>query len=214
MTDISSSHQEIQALVDKLQARYALVDDGEVATYIPELSTANPDEFGVSLVSASGRVFESGHCDRLFTIQSISKPFVFGMALEECGPDRVFQRVDVEPSGDAFNAIELQGETNRPHNPMVNAGAITVTALLHARHGRRAFDHLLERFSALAGRALQMDEAVYESERATGHRNRAIAHLLLNFGMVHEEVEAAWRPRFQTWAVIRSPAKRRSACHT
>ena len=202
MTDISSSHREIQALVDQLQARYALVDEGEVATYIPELSKANPDEFGVSLVTASGRVFECGHCDRLFTIQSISKPFVFGMALEECGPERVFQRVDVEPSGDAFNAIELQGETNRPHNPMVNAGAITVTALLHAQHGRGAFDHLLERFSALAGRPLRMDPAVYASERATGHRNRAIAHLLLNFGMVHEEVEGALDLYFKQCSIL------------
>jgi glutaminase len=135
MTNISPSHQEIQALVDELRARYARIDDGEVATYIPELSNANPDEFGVSLVTGGGRIFESGDCDRLFTIQSISKPFVFGMALEECGHERVFECVDVEPSGDAFNAIELQGGTNRPHNPMVNAGAITVTALLHARHG-------------------------------------------------------------------------------
>jgi glutaminase len=202
MTDISPSHGEIQALVDELHARYARVNDGEVATYIPELSKANPDEFGVSLVTASGRIFESGDCERLFTIQSISKPFVFGFALEECGHERVFERVDVEPSGDAFNAIELQGGTNRPHNPMVNAGAITVTALLHARHGRSAFAHLLERFSALAGRRLEMDQCVYESERATGHCNRAIAHLLLNFGMVHEEVEAALDLYFRQCSIL------------
>ena len=202
MTDISASHQEIQVLVDELRARYAPLDDGEVATYIPELSKANPDEFGVSLVTASGRIFESGDCDRLFTIQSISKPFVFGMALEECGPEQVFDRVDVEPSGDSFNAIELQGGTNRPHNPMVNAGAITVTALLHARHGAAAFDHLLERFSSLAGRPLEMDRAVYASERSTGHRNRAIGHLLLNFGMVHEEVEGALDLYFKQCAIL------------
>lgn len=202
MTDISASHQEIQALVDELRARYAPLGDGEVATYIPELSKANPDEFGVSLVTASGRIFESGDCDRLFTIQSISKPFVFGMVLEECGPEQVFDRVDVEPSGDSFNAIELQGGTNRPHNPMVNAGAITVTALLHARHGAAAFDHLLERFSSLAGRPLEMDRAVYASERSTGHRNRAIGHLLLNFGMVHEEVEAALDLYFKQCAIL------------
>jgi glutaminase len=202
MTDISASHQEIQALVDELRARYAPLDDGKVATYIPELSKANPDEFGVSLVTASGRIFESGDCDRLFTIQSISKPFVFGMVLEECGPEQVFDRVDVEPSGDSFNAIELQGGTNRPHNPMVNAGAITVTALLHARHGAAAFDHLLERFSSLAGRPLEMDRAVYASERSTGHRNRAIGHLLLNFGMVHEEVEAALDLYFKQCAIL------------
>jgi glutaminase len=202
MTDIAASHQEIQALVDELRARYARTDDGKVATYIPELGKANPDEFGISLVTASGRTFEAGDCDRLFSIQSISKPFVFGMALEECGHARVFERVDVEPSGDAFNAIELQGGTNRPHNPMVNAGAITVTALLHARHGRNAFAHLLERFSALAGRRLEIDQEVYESERATGHRNRAIAHLLLNFGMVHEEVEAALDLYFKQCSIL------------
>jgi glutaminase len=202
MTDISPSHREIQALVDELHARYVGIADGEVATYIPELRKANPDEFGVSLVTASGRIFESGDCTRLFTIQSISKPFVFGFALEECGHRRVFECVDVEPSGDAFNAIELQGGTNRPHNPMVNAGAITVTALLHARHGRSAFAYLLERFSALAGRRLEMDQSVYESERATGHRNRAIAHLLLNFGMVHEEVEAALDLYFRQCSIL------------
>ena len=68
---------------------------------------------------------------------------------------------------------------------MINTGAITVTALLHARHGDRALDHMLERFSAAAGRQLYVDEDVYHSESRTGHRNRAIAHLLLNFGMVH-----------------------------
>ena len=77
---------------------------------------------------------------------------------------------------------------------MVNAGAITVTALLQAQHGAGALAHLLDRFSAIAGRQLEIDQAVYESERRTGHRNRAIAHLLLNFGVVHEEAEAALDP--------------------
>ena len=164
---------------------------GEVATYIPELSKADPEHFGVCLVTADGRTFEAGDCDRPFTIQSISKPFTYGMALEEFGPAKVFEHVGVEPSGDVFNSIELQNGTNRPFNPMINSGAITVTALLHARYGNRTFEYLLDRFSVIAGRQLSLDRAVYESERRTGHRNRAIAHLLLNFGLVHEEAEAA-----------------------
>ena len=175
---------------------------GEVATYIPELSKANPDDFGVSLVTADGRMFEAGSCDRPFTIQSISKPFTFGIALEELGHDKVFQHVGVEPSGDAFNSIQLQSGTNRPFNPMINTGAITVTALLHTIHGDRTFEHILDRFSALAGRALPVDEAVYQSERRTGHRNRAIAHLLLNFGVVHEEAEAALDVYFKQCAIL------------
>lgn len=182
---------EVQVLLDRLHAEYATHTQGEVATYIPELARADPEAFGVALVSADGRLFEAGDCDTSFTIQSISKPFTFGMALEELGLETVARHVGVEPSGDAFNSIELQPGTNRPFNPMVNSGAITVAALLHHRHGAGTTDHILERFSTLAGRPLSIDLEVYESERRTGHRNRAIAHLLLNFGMVPGEAEAA-----------------------
>jgi len=193
---------ELQALVDDVHAKYAPLDEGAVATYIPELAKANPDAFGVCLATAEGQVFEAGDCDRAFTIQSISKPFTFGMALEELGIDEVMQHVGVEPSGDAFNSIELQNQSNRPFNPMVNSGAITVSALLHRVHGARTFEHVLNRFSVLAGRQLTLDESVYESERRTGHRNRAIAHLLLNFGVVHDEAEAALDVYFRQCSIL------------
>jgi glutaminase len=123
------------------------------------------------------------------------------MALEEFGPAKVFEHVGVEPSGDVFNSIELQNGSNRPFNPMVNSGAITVTALLHARYGNRTFEYLLDRFSVIAGCQLTLDRAVYESERRTGHRNRAIAHLLLNFGLVHAQAEAALDIYFKQCAI-------------
>ena len=193
---------EMQALVERVYAKYQPLSDGEVATYIPELSLANPDDFGVCLVTSDGRVFAAGDCDRPFTIQSISKPFAFGMAIDELGHEKVLRHVGVEPSGDTFNSIELQGGDNRPFNPMVNAGAITVTALLHARHRANALDYMLDRFSTIAGRQLSIDERVYQSERRTGHRNRAIVHLLLNFGIVHEEAEAALDLYFQQCSIL------------
>ena len=193
---------EVQTLIDDLYTKHLATDRGEVATYIPELSKVNPGAFGISVVTADGRVFEAGDCDRPFTIQSISKPLTFGMAMDEFGADKVLQHVGVEPSGDAFNAIELHGGTNRPFNPMINSGAITVTALLHARYGHRTFEHVLDTFSAVAGRPLTFDEAVYESERRTGHRNRAIAHLLLNFGVVHAEAEAALDVYFKQCSIL------------
>jgi glutaminase len=193
---------ELQLSVDDLYARYLPLDEGDVATYIPELAKANPDELGIVITSAEGRTFSAGASDRPFTIQSISKPFTFGIAIEELGADKVSQHVGVEPSGDAFNAIELQNSTNRPFNPMVNSGAITVTALLHARFGDRTFDQILDRLSDAAGRRLEIDQAVYESERRTGHRNRAIAHLLLNFGMVHDDAEAALDVYFRQCAIL------------
>src|SRR5262245_42789703 len=132
---------ELQNLIEQLHSDYKSHRQGTVATYIPELGKADPNNFGISLVTADGRIIETGDCDQTFTIQSISKPFTFGMAIAELGHDRVFERVGVEPSGDSFNSIQLQSGTNKPYNPMINTGAITVTALLHALHGDRAFDH-------------------------------------------------------------------------
>jgi glutaminase len=109
------------------------------------------------------------------------------------GADEVLQRVSVEPSGDTFNSIELQPGTNRPFNPMINSGAIAVTALLHGRYGESTIDCIVDRLSTLAGRKLTIDEDVYASERRTGHRNRAIAHLLLNFGLLHPRRSGARR---------------------
>jgi glutaminase len=193
---------ELQVVIEELHERYQPLAEGEVATYIPELSKADPEAFGIALVSAEGQVFQTGDCDVPFTIQSISKPFTFGLAIEAYGTDWVARHVGVEPSGDAFNAIELQNGTNRPFNPMVNSGAITVTALLHKKYGDETFDIVLDRLSQAAGHPLDVDESVFESERRTGHRNRAIAHLLLNFGMVHDQAEEALDVYFRQCSIL------------
>ena len=193
---------EVQALVNELYERYRSLADGEVATYIPELARTPPDKFAICLVSAGGRVFEAGDVDQPFTIQSISKPLTFGMAIEAYGRDEVLKHVSVEPSGDAFNSIELQNGSNRPFNPMVNTGAIAVSALLHHRYGDEALERMLDRLSVAAGRRLGIDAAVYDSERRTGHRNRAIAHLLLNFGIFDYDAEAALDLYFKQCSIL------------
>jgi glutaminase len=192
---------ELHAAIDDAYAKYQLLTAGDVATYIPELGKANPELFAIALATTTGRLFEVGDTEHPFTIQSISKPLVFGIALETFGHLGVSRYVGVEPSGEAFNAISLQMD-NRPHNPMINAGAITVTALLHAKYGNETFDLLLERLSQAAGRPLSIDQAVFESERRTGHRNRAIAHLLLNFGMVHDQAEEALDIYFRQCSIL------------
>jgi len=192
----------LQELVDGLHKKYSSRNDGEVATYIPELGKADPGDFGICIATSDGRTFEAGDSDRLFTIQSISKPFTFGMALEAHGQEKISRHVGVEPSGDAFNSIELEKGTNRPFNPMINAGAITVSALLYEHYGDEALEQMLARFSAAAGRKLSVDEDVYQSESRTGHRNRAIAHLLLNFGMIGEKVEPALDLYFKQCSIL------------
>jgi len=153
--------------------------EGAVADYIPELSKANPGSFGMAIATTTGRIYAVGDTRARFTIQSVSKAFAFCLALEVAGPELVASRVGVEPSGDPFNAIVFDPGTNRPFNPMVNAGAIAVAGILQEHLGDGAFDFMMERFSAAANRKLDLNEAVYRSESETGHRNRAMAHLLL-----------------------------------
>ena len=113
-----------------LHTKYQKLNEGNIADYIPELALAQPEWFGICVVTKDGQIFEVGDCDRLFTIQSISKAFVFGLALEENGREYVNCKVSVEPTGEAFNSIVLDEVTNRPYNPMVNAGAIATADLI------------------------------------------------------------------------------------
>jgi glutaminase len=172
----------------EIHGKYQRDLSGKVATYIPELAKADPNLFGVTLITADGHAYEVGESRHLFTMQSISKPFVYGFALEDHGLDYVMTKVGVEPSGEAFNSIILDERRNRPFNPMVNAGAIATTALIKGNGHDQRLARMLEKFSHLAGRSLDIDHAVYVSERATGHRNRAIGYLELNFGMLDEPV--------------------------
>ena len=139
----------------RLLDEYRELDEGEVATYIPELGRADPRWFGICVVTADGHVYEVGDTDLEFTIQSISKPFVFGMALEDQGRDAVLERVGVEPSGNPFNSIVVD-DRNRPFNPMVNAGAIVATGLIDAARRRRTrWTRIVDSFSRYAGRHLR-----------------------------------------------------------
>ena len=158
-----------------------------MADYIPELAKANPEDFGIVLATADGRVYAVGDWEKTFTIQSISKPFMYGLALSLLSPSFMEKKVGVEPSGDAFNAISLDPRTGIPRNPMINAGAIATAAQIWRHDPGRAEALTLEFFSSLAGRPLAVNESVYESERASGHRNRAISHLLRNAAVIEEE---------------------------
>jgi glutaminase len=178
----------ILASLMELHAKYQNDFNGKVANYIPELTKADPKLFGIALVTADGQVYETGDANHLFTMQSISKPFVYGIALEDHGLDYVLRKVGVEPTGEAFNSIVFDERRNRPFNPMVNAGAIATTALIKGTGHDQRLARLLGKFADLAGRPVDIDHAVYISERTTGHRNRAIGYLELNFGMIDEPV--------------------------
>ncbi len=179
----------IGAFLREAQARFAALGGGEVATYIPELGKADPNLFGLAIATVDGKVYTAGDSDAAFTIQSVSKPFMYGLALETLGRAAVMKHVGVEPTGAAFNATVFDEDNNRPSNPMVNAGAIAVSALVKGEtyaERRRVMQGLFSRF---AGRPLDIDESVFRSERETGDRNRAIAALMRQAAMLDGDTD-------------------------
>ncbi len=194
--------QDWQSALDSLYLEFKELKEGKVADYIPELAKADPNFFGLAVVTVDGQVFTAGDWDEAFTIQSVSKPFIYGMALEDYGRETVLRRVGVEPTGERFNAIiELDHRSKRPLNPMVNAGAMATSSLIKGKTPSLRFNRLLEAFSRYTGRPMNADMAVFLSERSSGHRNRAIAHLLLNFEMVEPKVEEMLDLYFQQCSI-------------
>jgi len=181
----------IDSYLGRLHERWQADASGAVADYIPPLALADPAWFGIAVATTEGHCYEIGDSRRPFTIQSISKPFTYGLALADRGFEAVDARVGVEPTGDAFNSISLAPDSGRPLNPMINAGAITATSLVAGDSAAAREQRIVEAYGRFAGRRLEVDREVYESERDTGHRNRAIGHMLRGFGILEEDPEVA-----------------------
>jgi glutaminase len=190
-------------LLTQLHDRYQDCRSGTVASYIPELAKMNPDAFSISIATVDGELFTIGDDQQLFTIQSISKVFTYGMALEDRGRDVLLSKVGVEPTGDPFNSIiRLDENSKRPDNPMVNAGAIATTNLIQGHTATDRLNRVLQAFKAYAGRDLYVDSSVFISERTTGHRNRALAHLMRHFEMVDDRLDETLDLYFQQCALL------------
>lgn len=180
---------DLQALIETLHEQYKDLDEGHIADYIPELAKADRNWFGISIVTTDGDVYQIGDAQQTFTVQSASKPFTYGMALEDNGRDAVMAKVAVEPVGKMFNAIVLDEETGRPPNPMMNAGALVIADLIHGAHLTEKLNRILATFKRYTGRDIYLDAPVFTSERLTSHRNRAITNLLYASGVVTGDIE-------------------------
>lgn len=192
----------IQVYLENLHRSIAKEQSGELASYIPELTKADPDWFGICLVTMDGVAYSVGDAEQRFTIQSISKPFVYAAALADRGVQYVSGKVGVEPSGDAFNSISLNPQTGAPLNPMINAGAIASTSLLAGEDPAEQWRRLESALAAFMGRKISVDESVYRSESETGFRNRAIAWMLKNFGIIDGEPMASLENYFRQCSVL------------
>ena len=196
--------QRVNRRLEELYRRHLSLHDDEVVSYYepgigyhkPEVveartAAAQQNPFAISLATTDGEVFHAGEHDLPFALQSISKVFVYGLALEARGRDRVLERVGVEPSGDAFNSIVFDERNNRPHNPMVNAGALAATYLVGGVYtAGQALERILGALRCYAGnRDLEVDEGTFESEMRSADRNRATAYLMRSDGMLAGDVE-------------------------
>ena len=181
-------HSPIPSYLDEVLQSVADDRTGVLANYIPELAEVNPERLGASIAMVDGELYASGDTEALFTIQSISKPFVYALALADRGFERVLDKVGVEPSGEPFNEISLEDSSGRPLNPMINAGAITTHSLVgtETMNPAERMERVISGLSAFAGRSLDVDEAVYSSEIEHAHRNLAIAHMLRSHDILTE----------------------------
>ena len=197
-----SATAPIRSMLEALHEQFLPLRTGTIADYIPELALAEPDWFGIAVASVDGQVVEVGDSQQPFSMQSVSKPFVYGLALENHGREHLLSKVNVEPSGEAFNSIVLDETTNRPFNPLVNSGAIATTDLITGTDYAERIKNLLGMLANYAGHPVFVDNATFISERTTGHRNRAIAHLMLNFGMIEDRVDETLELYFQQCSVL------------
>lgn len=179
-------HSPIATYLTETLESVASDTSGELANYIPELAAVDPDKLAASIAMVDGEQYAAGDSDVEFTIQSISKPFVYALALADRGYDDVLAKVGVEPSGEPFNELSLEDGSGKPLNPMINAGAITTHSLVGppgATQGER-MERVISGLSAFAGRRLSVNGRVYESELEHAHRNYAIAHMLRGHGIL------------------------------
>ncbi len=176
----------IRDLVAEAHRVFKANKEGVVADYIPALAKVPADLFGICVVGVSGAVHTAGDAEYEFSIQSVSKPFVFALVCQTIGAEAAREKIGVNSTGLPFNsvmAVELNAD--RTMNPMVNAGAIAATSLVPGDTADAKWDFIRTGLSRFAGRDLTLNTEVYESEAATNLRNRGIAKLLEGYGRMY-----------------------------
>lgn len=177
-----------QTINEALKYARGYIQEGKVASYIPELAKADPEMLGVCIMTVDGGCYHAGDWHQSFTIQSISKTISLILALKTAGADKVFSKVGVEPTGDAFNSmVKLELKDGKPLNPMINAGAIATASCIM---GEDPFGQFMDLAKKLCrSETLELDEAVYRSEKASGMRNRSMAYFMQSENLLEGEVE-------------------------
>lgn len=190
-----------QVIQDAVESGRDVLIEGKVASYIPELAKANPGNLGACIKTKDGNTYTAGDYNVPFTMQSIAKTFGLILALQTAGPEVVFSKVGMEPTGDSFDSIlQLEQKRWQPFNPMINAGAIAVASCVP---GDDPFGQFLDLVRTLCNDdKIRLNEKVYKSEDRTGNRNRSIAYLLESRGVLNRPPVETLDIYFRTCSVM------------
>jgi glutaminase len=182
------SAQVVQALLDEAHELYAPEQAGKVADYIPALARTDPSLYGICVVGVRGRTFSAGSAAHEFSLQSISKAFVFALVCDALGHEEARRNLGVNATGLAFNSVmAIELNEDRTMNPLVNAGALATTSLVPAASKDERWEFIQTGLSRFAGRPLVLDQEVFASESSTNLRNQGIAHLLESYGRLYAD---------------------------
>jgi glutaminase len=185
---VAPTREQVQAVIDDAYAQFKTNTEGKNADYIPVLAQVDPKLFGIVVIGTDNQIASAGDIDHAFSIQSISKVFSLALAMEELGPDEVFNKIGSEPTGRPFNSVEAVVDMpTHSGNAFVNAGAIATVSLIQAPSAAAKWDKILHFYSKAAGEKLSLLEDVYKSEAATNAGNRALAALLRKYERIYAD---------------------------
>ena len=183
---VAPRRELVEAVVKEAYEKFKSDPNGKNADYIPYLAQVDSKLFGVAVVTTDNQVFTLGDVTYSFSIQSISKVFTLALAMEELGPDKVFEKVGSEPTGRPFNSpsavVDMPTHTG---NPLVNAGAIATTSLISGKDAEDKWNKILNFYSKAAGEKLVLIDEVYKSEAATNTGNKALSMLLAKYDRIY-----------------------------
>ncbi|WP_321469540.1 glutaminase [Halarcobacter sp.] len=176
---------------------------GKVADYIPALAKVEVDDFAMSIIKLDGTEYNIGSCQKLFSIQSISKVFSFTLSLDLYGKD-LYKRVGHEPSGNPFNSlIQLEYEKGIPRNPFINAGAIVTTDTLVSKYKQNTFPTILEFIKKVSGcQTINFDQDIYKSELEHGYRNLALINMMKSFNNIENNTNDVIETYFKQCSIM------------
>src|ERR1700757_1344418 len=185
---VAPKRELVESAVREAYDKFKGDTNGKNADYIPYLAKVDSKLFGIAVVTTDNQVLTLGDVDYSFSIQSISKVFTLALAMEELGPNKVFEKIGSEPTGRAFNSpLAVVDMPTHTGNPFVNAGAIATTSLISGKNAEEKWNKILDFYSKAAGDKLVLIDEVYQSEAATNTGNKALSMLLAKYDRIYAD---------------------------